>query len=71
MIALFFHAYIYLVKAETEISISFSHMKIKLRLGIKADILHCLEKKTTRPVNTPIVNAKLLNGAAIVHMLNP
>ena len=34
------------------------------RLGTKADILHCLENETTRPVSAPVVNANFLNGAA-------
>ena len=43
----------------------------KLRFCTKTDILHCLIKETTRPVNAPVVNTKLLDGAAIVQMLNP
>ncbi len=40
----------------------------KLRLGTKADLLGCLGLEELR---TPAVDAKLLDGAAIVQMLNP
>ena len=39
--------------------------------GTKADILRCLKKETPRPVRVPVVKTKLLDGAAIVQMLNP
>ena len=41
----------------------------KIRLGTKADLLHCLELKETH--NTPVVNAKFFDGAAVVNMLHP
>ena len=43
----------------------------KLRLGKKADLLRCLESEETQPTNAPVVNAKFLDGAAVVQMLNP
>ena len=38
--------------------------------GTNEDILRCLKKETPRP-SAPVVNTKLLDGAAIVQMLNP
>ena len=43
----------------------------KLRLGTKADLLDCLELEKKQSTNTPVVNAKLFDGAAVVQMLNP
>ena len=43
----------------------------KLRLGTKADLLDCLGLEEIQSTNTPSVDAKLLDGAAIVQMLNP
>lgn len=43
----------------------------KIRLGTKADLLHCLELEEKQSANTPVVDVKLLDGAAIVQMLNP
>ena len=40
----------------------------KLRIGTKADLLQCLPLQSSR---TPIVDVKLLDGAAVVQMLNP
>ena len=61
----------------------FSAMKIKphhnrylyvggeIRLGTKADLLECLEVEKFQVANAPIVDVKLLDGAAVVQMLNP
>ena len=43
----------------------------KLRLGTKADLLHCLDLEEKQSVNAPIVDVKLFDGAAIVQMLKP
>lgn len=43
----------------------------KLRLGTKADLLRCIESKESQSESIPVVNAKFLDGAAIVQMLNP
>ena len=43
----------------------------KLRLGNKADLLGCLGLEEMQSTYTPAVDAKLLDGAAIVQMLNP
>ncbi len=42
----------------------------KLRLGMKADLLHCLQLKEIE-TNTPVVNAKFFDSAAVVQMLHP
>ena len=42
----------------------------KLRLGSKADIMPCLEVETAAPEASPLVDAKFLDGAAVVQMLN-
>ena len=43
----------------------------KLRLGTKADLLDCLGLEGLQSTDAPVVDAKLLDGAAIVQMLNP
>ncbi|KAK3743379.1 hypothetical protein QZH41_002123 [Actinostola sp. cb2023] len=44
----------------------------ELRQGTKSDLLRCLESSTMpSQSNSPVVNAILLDGAAIVHMLKP
>ena len=43
----------------------------KLRLGVKADLLHCLEKDLPEETGVPMVDAAILDGAAVVQMLNP
>ena len=43
----------------------------KLRLGSKADLMLCLEVETAAPVASPLVDAKCLDVAAVVQMLNP
>ena len=40
-------------------------------LGTKADLLECLEVEKFQVANAPIVDVKLLDGAAVVQMLNP
>ena len=42
----------------------------KLRLGTKADLLCCLESEV-KVTDAPVVNAKFLDGAAVVQMLYP
>ena len=43
----------------------------KIRLGTKADLLRCLELENFWETNTPVVNAKFFDGAALVQMLRP
>ena len=43
----------------------------KLRLAVKADLLHCLKSDQAETTSAPVINATLLSGAAIVQMLNP
>ena len=43
----------------------------KLRLGNKADLLGCFGLEEMQSTYPPAVDAKLLDGAAIVQMLNP
>ncbi len=46
----------------------------KMRFGVKADLLHCLESNLLEGnVNNgvPISDATILDGAAVVQMLNP
>jgi hypothetical protein len=43
----------------------------KLRLGTKADLMPCLETDVVAPADSPVVDAKFLDEAAIVQMLNP
>lgn len=42
-----------------------------MRLGEKADLLKCLEPLAQRPQNTPDVDVKIFDGAALVHTLDP
>lgn len=42
----------------------------KLRSGNKADLLECLELHEKQSINAPVVDAKFLDGAAVVQMLN-
>jgi len=43
----------------------------KLRSGTKADLLNCLELEEHQSTSIPVVEAKFLDGAAIVQMLDP
>jgi hypothetical protein len=43
----------------------------KLHLGVKADLLRCLETNLPENNSTPVTDAIILDGAAIVQMLNP
>jgi len=42
-----------------------------MRIGAKADLLHCLELNLPDNRNASAVDAIVLDGAAIVQMLNP
>ena len=42
-----------------------------MRHGNKAHLLKCLEPLAPRPQTSPEVDAKILDGAALVHMLEP
>ena len=42
----------------------------KLRIGVKADLLHCLESSQSEDRSAPLLDATVLDGAAIVQMLN-
>ena len=41
-----------------------------LRSGKKSDLLECLELHEQQSINAPVVDAKFLDGAAVVQMLN-
>ena len=43
----------------------------KLRIGTKADLLRCLPLEENQSSRAPIADVKLLDGAAVVQMLNP
>jgi len=43
----------------------------EIRFGTKADLLECLEVEKFQVTNAPVVDAKLLDGAVVVQMLNP
>ena len=43
----------------------------KSRLGVKSDLIKCLDSLTTNPSITPVVDAMLIDGAALVNMLKP
>ena len=43
----------------------------KLRLAVKADLLHCLKSDLTETTSPPVFDATILDGTAIVQMLNP
>ena len=44
----------------------------KQQIGTKADLLHCFEScVASKPQSTPEVNAIILDGADVVHMLHP
>ena len=43
----------------------------KLRLGTKADLLDYLGVEEIQSTGSPAVDAKSLDGTAVVHMLNP
>ena len=42
----------------------------KLRIGVKADLIHCLESSQSEDRSAPLLDAAVLDGAAIVQMLN-
>lgn len=42
-----------------------------MRSGSKADLLHCLESDLPEHNDTPVVDAIIIDGAALVQMLNP
>jgi len=43
----------------------------EIRLGTKADLLECLELEKFQVENAPTVDVKLLDGTAVVQMINP
>ena len=43
----------------------------KLRIGTKADLLQCLSIEGPVPLDTPVVDALFIDGAAVVQMLSP
>ena len=43
----------------------------KLRLAVKADLLYCLKSDQAEITSPPVVDATILDGAAIIQMLNP
>ena len=42
----------------------------KLRIGVKADLLHCLESSQSEDRSAPLLDATVIDGAVIVQMLN-
>lgn len=42
-----------------------------MRLGVKADLLRCLESDLLENYSTPMSDATILDGAAVVQMINP
>ena len=42
-----------------------------LRLAVKADLPHCLKSDQTETTSPLVIDATILDGAAIVQMLNP
>ena len=42
----------------------------KMRFGVKADILRCLESNLLENNSAPVAQAIILDGAAVVQMLN-
>lgn len=42
-----------------------------MRSGVKADLLHCLESDSPEHNSAHVVDATILDGAAVVQMLNP
>ena len=42
-----------------------------MRQGHKSDLMGCLEALTPRPANTPEVDVKIIDGAALMHTLDP
>jgi len=43
----------------------------KMRLGVKVDLLRCLESDLPEYNSAPVADATILDGAAVVQMLNP
>ena len=42
-----------------------------MRIGVKADLLRCLESDLLENIAAPVADATILDGAAVVQMLNP
>ena len=42
-----------------------------MRIGVKADLLRCLESDLHEYNNAPVADATILDSAAVVQMLNP
>jgi hypothetical protein len=42
-----------------------------MRMGVKAELLGCLEPLAPRPPETPTVDMKIIDGAPLVHTLSP
>jgi hypothetical protein len=45
--------------------------KNEMRSGVKADLLRCLEADLPEHNGVPVADATILDGAAVVQMLNP
>jgi len=81
MTAVSFLDIIYLVKSETRIWIHSLPMKIgplhhhcywkEIRPSANSDLLHCLELCEKQLLQAPNVDAIILDGTAVVHMLHP
>ena len=75
-----FRGYTSLVKLVMETSthsllMKTSHLhqlcQLQERCGVKADLLRCLEADLPEQNGVPVVGATILDGAAVVQMLNP
>lgn len=42
-----------------------------MRLGNKAELLTCLDKLAPKHLDSPQVDVKIIDGAALVHVLDP
>lgn len=43
----------------------------KMRIGVNADLLRCLESDLIKNNSAPVADATIIDGAAVVQMLNP
>ena len=79
MTVAFFQDCTFHVKHEMEISTTSFPMAAppalssggKLRFGVKADLLHCLESNLPENKSVPETDAVILDGAVVIQMLNP
>ena len=80
-VRLFSRMYISCQSREGELDLFFEHENHpwppaladnnSLRQGNKSDLMRCLEELAPHPIDTPLVNVKIIDGAALVHTLDP